>query len=274
MLEQNEAPASALAGLRRQVVPPFSRALVRQPCRNLVNGLSAAGLGRPDHRRALEQHDAYVAALRACGLAVTVLDADESYPDSVFIEDTAVLCDSLAVVTRPGAPSRRGEEEAVSRALEALFRERETILSPGTLEGGDVMRAGDRFYVGLSARTNEEGARQLAAALRRRGQEVVPVPLREFLHLKTGVSYLEDNRLLACGELLGHPLLSSFETIPVPPAECYAANSLWLNGRVLVPAGFPLTLDAVARAGYEALPVDVSEFRKLDGGLSCLSLRF
>ncbi len=252
----------------------FTKALVRKPCRAMVDGLSTSGLGRPDYEKALAQHAAYVAALRGCGLAVTVLAEDEAFPDSVFIEDTAVLSEKTALVTRPGAPSRRGEEKAVAAALQVFYGRLDAIRAPGTVEGGDVMRAGDRFYVGLSARTNEEGARQFAGILQRHGYEAVPVPLRDVLHLKTGISYLEHNRLLACGEFLDQPLLSSFERIPVPAGESYAANSLWINGRVLVPAGFPGTLRLVSGLGYDAVPVDVSEFRKLDGGLSCLSLRF
>lgn len=252
----------------------FTNALVRRPCRNMVHGLSAAGGGVPDHGRALEQHAAYVEALRGCGLAVTVLEADEGYPDSVFVEDTAVLSEKAAVVDSPGAPSRQGEERSVALALAGFFPRLEAILAPGTLEGGDVMRVGDRFYVGLSARTNSEGARQLAAILGRHGYEAVPVPLRNVLHLKTGVSYLEENRLLASGEFLSAPEFSSFRVIPVPIGEEYAANSLWVNGRVLVPAGFAKTRWAIEAAGHETLVLDVSEFRKLDGGLSCLSLRW
>jgi dimethylargininase len=252
----------------------FTKALVRKPCRNLVHGLSVAGMGKPDFGRALEQHAAYVEALRSCGLEVTALAADEEYPDSVFIEDTAVLSETMAVSTRPGAPSRRGEERSVAAALEDFYPRLEAILSPGTLEGGDVMRAGDRFFIGLSGRTNPAGAQQLAAILQRFNYPAVFVPLREVLHLKTGVSYLENNLLLAAGEFQGHPLLAHFTAIPVPASESYAANSLWLNGRVLVPDGFPLTRAAIEKAGCEAVPVDVSEFRKLDGGLSCLSLRF
>jgi dimethylargininase len=278
-------PAVAAAPpLWEDVMVRFTKALVRRPCRNMVHGLSAGGLGdcarplgglgRPDPVRALEQHDAYIEALRACGLAVTVLAADEAYPDSVFVEDTAVLSGKAAVITRPGAPSRRGEERAVALALAGLAPPPEAILPPGTLEGGDVLRAGDRYYVGISERTNEEGARQFAAILGRHGAETVRVPLRRVLHLKTGISYLEENRLLACGEFLEQPLLQSFERIPVPAGEEYAANSLWLNGRVLVPAGFPATKRVVERLGLPTLVVDVSEFRKLDGGLSCLSLRF
>ena len=252
----------------------FKNALVRRPCWNLAQGLSTAGLGLPEYEKALVQHDAYIAALRYCGLAVTVLDADDRFPDSVFIEDTAIVADKTAVLTRPGAPSRQGEEAAVAEALERFHEHKETIAAPGTLEGGDVFRAEDHLYIGVSARTNEDGARQLAVILGKHGYSATPIPLRDVLHLKTGVAYLENNRLLACGEFLDHPLLAGFEIVPVAADEAYAANSVWINGRVLVPAGFDKTRRTVERLGYEAVPVDVSEFRKLDGGLSCLSLRF
>lgn len=253
----------------------FTRALARKPCRNLVHGLTSVRQpDPPDPGRALEQHAAYVEALRSCGLEVTVLEADEEYPDSVFIEDTAVLSGKAAVLCRPGAHSRRGEEKSVALALKAFFPGLEAILSPGTLDGGDVLGVGDRFYVGLSARSNREGARQLGEILGRHGQEVVSVPLARVLHLKTGVSFLGDNRLLAGGEFLQQRIFSQFSILAVPAGEEYAANSLRVNDRVLVPAGFPRTRRAIENAGLQAQEVDVSEFRKLDGGLSCLSLRF
>lgn len=252
----------------------FSRALLRKPSQSMVHGLSGAGLGVPDHRQALRQHEAYAAALVACGLDLTVLDADENFPDSVFVEDTAVLCEKVAVIARPGAPSRRGEEDAVAGTLAKFFDRLERITAPGTLEGGDVLRAGGHFYIGISARTNEDGARQLAAILTANGYEATLVPLSHVLHLKTGMAYLENNNLLAAGEFIAHPQLQGFAITAVSDEEAYAANALWINGRVLVPAGYPRTLRTVAAAGYETMPVDVSEFRKLDGGLSCLSLRF
>jgi dimethylargininase len=252
----------------------FTRALLRKPCRNLVAGLSTAGLGVPVYENALQQHAAYADALRACGLELTILAADEKYPDSVFIEDTAVLAEKVAVITRPGASSRLGEEITVAESLARFYDRLEMITAPGTLEGGDVLRAGNRFFIGVSARTNEAGARQLAVILQRHGYESTLVRLRDVLHLKTGIAYLEDNRLLAHGEFVGHRLLSGFKTIAVPKGEGYAANSLWINGRVLVPAGFPIIKKSIEKTGCETMAVDVSEFRKLDGGLSCLSLRF
>ena len=252
----------------------FRNALVRLPCRNMIRGLSTAGLGVPDYEKALTQHEAYTDALRACGVEVTILAADENYPDSVFIEDTAVLSEKVAVITRPGASSRRGEEIAVAEALRRVYKRLEYIVPPGTLDGGDVLRAGNRFFIGISARTNEAGAKQLAAILAKNGYSATLVPLRHVLHLKTGIAYLENNRLLAGGEFVNHPQLGQFHIVPVADEEAYAANSVWINGRVLVPAGFPQTKKNIEMLGCEAMAVDVSEFRKLDGGLSCLSLRF
>jgi dimethylargininase len=252
----------------------FTKALLRKPCRNLIHGLSTAGMGVPDYEKALTQHAVYADALRACGLDVTILEADEAYPDSVFIEDTAVLSEKVAIITRPGASSRQGEEIVVADTLRSFYSSLETIHAPGTLDGGDVLRVGSHFYIGISARTNQEGARQLAVILQKNGYAATLVPLRHVLHLKTGISCLENNRLLACGEFLGHPLLSAFEIVPVAAVEAYAANSVWINDRVLVPAGFPQTKKNIEMLGYETVTVDVSEFRKLDGGLSCLSLRF
>lgn len=252
----------------------YTRAMVRRPCRSLDRGLTTAALGKPVYEKALAQHDAYIAALQSCGLEVEILEADDRFPDSVFIEDTAVVCEKAAVITRPGAPSRRGEEDAVAEALKRFYNRLEHIAAPGTLDGGDVLRAAGRFFVGISGRTNEEGARQLDRILGTHGYSMTNILLRDFLHLKTGAAYLEQNRMLAYGEFITHPALASFEIVPVDAGEAYAANSVWINGTVLVPAGFEKTRRAIERSGYDVLSVDVSEFRKLDGGLSCLSLRF
>jgi dimethylargininase len=240
----------------------------------MIRGLSSAGLGLPDHEQALRQHEAYADALRRCGVETVILDADENAPDSVFIEDTAVLSEKVAVIARPGAVSRRGEESDVAAVLAGYFPRLEAIAAPGTLDGGDVLRVGDHFFIGISARTNEAGAGQLAAILRQNGYGAEPVPLHHVLHLKTGINSLENGRLLAAGEFVLHPQFRRFQVIPVPDHEAYAANALWINGRVLVAAGFPETRESIENLGIETIAVDVSEFRKLDGGLSCLSLRF
>ena len=240
----------------------------------MVNGLTSASLGIPDCDLALTQHADYIRALEACGLQVTVLPADEAFPDSTFVEDAALLTPDCAVITRPGAPSRRGETVSIRQALGAFYPELEAIDAPGILEAGDVMMVGRHFYIGLSERTNSEGARQLIAILEKQGMTGFVIRLEKVLHLKTGVNYLENNTLLACGEFLDKDEFREFEVLQVEPAEAYAANSLWVNGTVLVPAGHPKTRTMINAAGYETLEVDVSEFQKLDGGLSCLSLRF
>ncbi len=252
----------------------FTKALVKTPCRNMIHGLTTAGLGKPDFARALEQHAAYVQALRDCGLAVTVLEADEAYPDSTFIEDTALLVPGCAVITRPGAPSRRGETAAVEAALAAFFDNIAHITAPGTVDAGDIMMVGSHFFIGLSQRTNREGAAQMTAILEKRGLSASTVALHDFLHLKSGVAYLENDTLVAAGEFVDHPAFRRFHILAVDEAECYAANCLWINGQVLVAEGFPGTRRCIEQAGFETIALDVSEFRKIDGGLSCLSLRF
>lgn len=252
----------------------FTRAILRTPGKSLVKGLTTAGLGVPDYHLALDQHAAYVAALERCGLEVEVLPAWEDFPDSCFIEDVALLTPTCAVITRPGAPSRSGETEGLSEVLEPYFEVIERVSSPGTVEGGDILVVGSHYYIGLSARTNFEGASQVVDILEKYNLSGSTIPLREMLHLKTGVAYLEQDTVVAFGELLSREEFSGFRILQVPQEERYAANCIWVNGRVLVPVGFPRTAALIEEAGYPILEVDVSEFRKLDGGLSCLSLRF
>ena len=158
--------------------------------------------------------------------------------------------------------------------IREFYADVEMIEAPGTLEGGDVMMVGEHFYIGLSERTNQAGADQMINILERHGMKGSVVDLTEVLHLKTGLGYLENNNLLACGEFLSKPEFQQYNLLSVDHEEAYAANSVWVNGTVLVPAGFPKTRALIASAGYNIREVAVSEFRKLDGGLSCLSLRF
>ena len=252
----------------------FTNAIVRTPASSLALGLSANNLGRPDYGLALQQHEAYIAALESCGLNVRCLDPLLDFPDSTFIEDVALLTPHCGVITNPGAPSRRGEVNGLITILDEYYGHVERIQPPGTLEAGDVMMVDSHFYIGLSARTNRDGADQLIQILTQYDLTGSVINLKEVLHLKTGVAYLEHNNLLACGEFLTKPDFESFNLMPVDPLERYAANCIWVNDKVLVPAGFPRTSAQVSNAGYKVLEVDVSEFRKLDGGLSCLSLRF
>lgn len=252
----------------------FTRAIVRKPCRQIVRGLSSADLGPPDPELALIQHAGYVRALEACGLAVTVLEPDDDYPDSTFVEDAALLTRACAVITRPGVPSRRGETDSIRAALSGFYIEVEEIRAPGTVEGGDIMMVGDHFYIGLSVRTNLEGARQVIEILARHGLSGSTVSFGEMLHLKTGIAYLENDTIAATGAYLEIEEFKKFKRIKIDADEAYAANCLWVNGTVLAAAGYPKAAGKIAAAGYPIIEVEVSEFRKLDGGLSCLSLRF
>ncbi|MGD8306879.1 MAG: arginine deiminase family protein [Ignavibacteria bacterium] len=252
----------------------FTKAIVRTPCRNLVNGLTSANLELPDYNKAIEQHENYIKALQLCELEVQILEADENYPDSTFVEDTALLTPYCAVITNPGATTRKGETPYIKTVIEHYYSNIEFIKEPGTLEAGDVMMVGNHFYVGLSGRTNIEGAKQLIRILNSYSMSGSLVNVNDNLHLKSGVSYLENNILLAAGEFLNEPEFSNFNIINIDDDECYAANSLWVNNTVLVPSGFPKARDLIKTAGYKIIEVDVSEFQKLDGGLSCLSLRF
>lgn len=255
----------------------FHNVIVKTPCPAVCDGItSAPELGKPVYEKALQQHAAYIEALRKCGVEVTVLPADNDYPDSCFVEDVAVLTRKCAIVTNPGAATRNGETAAIVPVLGKFFTKERIhfIQSPGTLEGGDVMMAGDTFYVGASARTNEEGIRQFAAILENYGFRCEAVPLEKVLHLKTGVNYLENNNLLVSGEFIDKPCFARYNKTVIPEEEAYAANCIWVNGTVIVPADFPAVKAAVERLGYPVLLVDTSEFRKIDGGLSCLSLRF
>ena len=253
----------------------FQHTIVRTPCKNVLNGItSAPELGKPDYEKALLQHAKYIEALKQCGVDVTVLPANDEYPDSCFVEDVAVVTKKCAIITNPGAASRNGETVGIIETIKQFYTDIEYIKAPGTLEGGDVMMVGDCFYVGRSARTNEEGIRQFAAILAKYGFDCVEVPLEKVLHLKTGVNYIENNNMLVSGEFTDKECFAKFNHIVIPEDEAYAANCIWMNGTVIVPAGYPATLKAIQDADYPTITVDTSEFRKIDGGLSCLSLRF
>jgi dimethylargininase len=255
----------------------FAHALLRLPGENLAQGLSASGEGAPDFERALEQHQRYCEALADCGLSLTVLPADPRHPDGCFIEDTALVTGRGAIITRPGAPSRRGETDVIAAALAGLFPDLARITAPGTVDAGDVCETDGHFLIGLSTRTNEAGAQQLAEHLVDFGYraDILDIrPSRRLLHLKTGIAWLGDGRLLATNDLPDFPALAPYEILRVPDAERYAANALRINDRVLVAAGYPAARALVESLGFETIPLDVSEFRKLDGGLSCLSLRW
>ena len=252
----------------------FRRAIVRIPGKSMTSGLTTAELGLPNYELALAQHAEYVKALRECGLEVQVLNADEQFPDSTFIEDVALLTKDCAIITNPGAPSRKGETAEIKEVLKEYFTNIEEIREPGTVEAGDIMMTGSHFYIGLSERTNENGARQVIKYLEKYGMTGSKISLEKVLHLKTGLAYLEKNNLVVCGEFLSNKNFQKFNILKIDNDESYAANCIWVNGRVLIPKGYLKARKIIEGAAYPVIELDVSEFRKLDGGLSCLSLRF
>jgi dimethylargininase len=254
----------------------FTRAIVRIPGQSYADGLTSAGEGRPDFHAACAQHARYCQALRDCGLELTVLPADEAQPDGTFVEDTAVIAGGVAIITRPGAPSRRGEVAAVAAALQPLVPLPARIEAPGTLDGGDVCQAEAHFFIGLSARTNEAGAAQLIATLVQHGYTASIVDIRAhptLLHLKSGLSYLGERRFVTSPGMPRTAAMAGYEFIETAAAESYAANCVRVNDTVLVAEGYPQLAARLDELGYAVRRLEMSEFRKMDGGLSCLSLR-
>ncbi len=252
----------------------FTKAIVRRPGRSIVSGLSEASLETPVYEKALEQHDHYIDALNRCGLDVVILDATEEHPDSVFVEDVAVLTPECAIMTAPGERSRAGEVQKIRDTLERFFPRIEEIISPGTLEGGDVMQIGRHYSIGLSNRSNQEGARQLIRILEKYGMAGSTIPVHNFLHLKTGVTWIGNKTLVADSRFALYPDFQDYNIIQVGEGEKGAANCINLGGKIIMPAGFSKTERLLRKTGFEVIAVDISEFAKIDGGLTCLSLRF
>jgi dimethylargininase len=259
------------------VIPEFTRAIVKPPCTRFAAGLTSVNLGQPDLERACEQHRAYCQALEACGLEVVALAADEEHPDSTFVEDTAVLTARGAIITRSGAESRRAEIDAIEPVLRRYYKDIHSIREPGTVDGGDVCQIGEHFLIGVSNRTNEEGANQLARWLESLGYTSGLIDIRgisNILHLKSALAYIGGERLLITETFPPHEEFRRYELTYLSSVEQYAANCVALNGKVLLAAGFDTMKNQLEDLGYQTLALEMSEFEKMDGGLSCLSLRF
>jgi dimethylargininase len=249
----------------------YRRAIVRRPGPRFAEGLTTVDLGKPDFDTALRQHEDYCEALKRCGLDVTILPTLPDFPDSPFVEDTAIITQNLVVITRPGDKSRRGEEQSVSEIL-GQDRELEFIESPGTVDGGDILRIGSHFYIGLSERTNIEGANQLQTIFAKYGFTSSTIAVTAVLHLKSGVTCLGDKHVLAIDEFASRPEFQSFDVIEAPDEEGYAVNCLLINGTLLMPRGFQKMAEQLETLGYPIIEVAMTEFQKMDGGLTCLSL--
>lgn len=252
----------------------FDRALVRQPAASVVHGLRAGGGPDPTLDGVRIEHAAYVAALKTAGLTVTILPPLEALPDSVFVEDPALVFSDAAILLRPGAPARQAEALALEPALRHHF---DTVLAldAGHVDGGDVLVTPGKTFIGLSARTDRTGAAALAGLLTRLGRQghVVQTP-RGVLHLKSACSLLDQQTILATPALAASGMFDGLRILAVPPEEQGAANALRLNDTVLASAGYPRTLELLDRHRFTVLPLQTSEVGKLDAGLSCMSLRW
>lgn len=251
-----------------------ARALVRPPGISFADALCEHTPGRPiDVVLARRQHAAYCAALRSTGLTLLELAPDERFPDAPFVQDTAVIYGDLAVISRFGIDSREGEQAAVQRAL-AGVKKLAAIRPPATLEGGDVLHIGRRLYVGLSARTNQAGYAQLRDYLEQEGATVLPLEVPDGLHLLSGCTYLGRGVLLATDTYRELPAFAGLDIIHLAPEEAPAANALALGDHVILPAGYPRVEAQIYQRGFQVLALDMSEFAKADGGVTCLSLPY
>ena len=226
-----------------------------------------------DHALSLRQHAAYSDALRACGAEVVTLDANRDLPDSVFVEDTAIVLDEIAVMMSMGAESRRGEPPAIEATLRR-YRPIDRVRLPATIDGGDVVRAGRTLYVGVSPRTNAAGVDALREAVRAYGYAVIGVPVLKCLHLKTACSALPDGSLLVNREWIDVRPLSPAQLVDVPVNEPWAGDVLVIGERIIASDAFPETAKLLEGRGFQVVPVAVSEFAKVEGGVTCLSLVF
>ncbi len=253
----------------------FTHAITRKPGRSITGGLRAVDSGAPDLALMLDHHAAYVAALRATGATVVELDAAETYPDSVFVEDTALCLPEGAVVMRPGAPSRLGEAAEMAPHLRALYGQVLEIKGPGFIEGGDILVTEREILIGRSARTDAKGIAELTTLVSPWGYKVREVFTPPgVLHFKTDCSPLDADTILSTERLAASGCFDGYSVIFTAAGEEAAANSIRFNDVVLMPAGFPGTRDAILAAGFTVKEIGNSECAKLDGGMSCLSLRF
>ena len=253
----------------------FSHAIVRKPSARIVDGLRAVDTGTPDLRRFEQDHAHYVSLLASTGAAVNVLEPLDAYPDSVFVEDAALCLPEVAITMRPGAPSRTGEAAVMAPALSEFYGEVSAIDGPGFIDGGDILVTETEILVGRSARTDAKGIAELAQITSRWGYQVREVATPAgVLHFKTDCSVMDEETVLATRRLSDTGCFAGYRIINTADGEEAAANAIRFNELVLMPAGIPQTAEKLSAAGYDVREVGNTEAAKLDGGMSCLSLRF
>ena len=252
----------------------FTHAIVRQPAKSIIKGLRAVDIGSPDYDQMISDHKDYVDALTSAGVAVINLNALDKFPDGQFVEDTALCLPKAVILMRPGAPSRLGEVNEIAPKLRELFEDVYEIDNPGHIEGGDILVTGKEILVGRSARTDENGVRQLSEIVIPLGyvmREVFTPP--EILHFKTDCSLLGPDEILSTKRLQASGCFDGYKVVNVADGEEAAANAIRVNDYVIMPAGFPQTKAVLEDHGYKVKVINNTECAKLDGGMSCLSLR-
>ena len=256
----------------------FKNIIVRKPSKSMIEGISTGMFSedKPIYEDAINQHAEYVKTIESLGVKALVLEALEEYPDSCFVEDPAVVLKECAIITNSPRESRNGEKFEIDPAIKKYYSDDQIfyIEAPGTMEGGDVMVVDKHIYIGQSDRTNAEGAKQFTEIVEKYGYTTSTVPVTEGLHLKDFAIYLENNNMLVSEKMNEEEAFKDFNRFVVLKEELYAINSLYINGTVLVPDGFPKTLEHIKSLGYPVKVVNTDEFKKIDGSLTCLSLRF
>jgi len=253
----------------------FTNAIVREPGRSVIDGLREDRSATPDFAGVRREHATYIAALREAGLTVDVLASLETFPDSVFVEDPALVFRAGAILLRPGAPTRLGERDDMRGALKRHFEQVLELEGDAYADGGDVMVTPEVVFIGLSARTNRAGAEALSEKLAQLGHKarIAETP-KSILHFKTAASLLDEETVLATKTMAQSGIFDRFKIVVTPAGEEPAANALRVNDRVFVGAHFPRTIDLLVKAGYAVKALPVTEIGKLDAGLSCMSLRW
>lgn len=253
----------------------FTHAICRKPARSLIDGLRAVDTGEPSYDQFTKDHQDYIMALENTGAQVSVLEALEEFPDSIFVEDAALCLPKLAIIMRPGAPSRLGEAIAIKATLEKLYSNVMQIEGPGFIEGGDILVTESEILVGLSARTDVAGVEELTSIVSPFGYKVRVVDTPEgILHFKTDCSLLDENTILSTKRLAESGCFKDYSVIHVVEGEEACANAIRFNDFIIMPSGFPKTYEILVSSGYDIKTIGNIEAAKLDGGMSCLSLRF
>jgi dimethylargininase len=261
--------------LREGISYQFNHAVTRKPARSVVQGLRAIDRGAPDYEIFEAEHASYVAALQNAGLKVTTLEASENHPDSVFIEDAALCLPEGAVILKPGTPSRTGESAQLAPELSAMGLHIHPHGSDGNIDGGDILVTDTSVLVGLSNRTDRGGFKWLKSLLQSWDYKVVAVETpQQVLHFKSDCCVLDSSTIMATSRLAGEACFAGRRVLTVPSGEEPAANSIRVNDSLLIPDGFPETAEMLVREGYNVVIVPVTQASLLDGGLSCMSLRF